>query len=64
VPTNLEPSRSQKPSLARRGAAVVVFAVAAVIVFHFVVHIVLWLVTVVVVLAAIGAIVWAGNQLL
>ena len=64
MPAQIEKSRSGKPSLVRRGVAVVVLAVAAWIVFHLVVHVVLWLVTVLVVIAAIVGIGWAIKTLL
>jgi hypothetical protein len=62
--TNLETSRSGKPSLARRGVAAVVIVIAGVLVFEFVAHIITAILLVVVVVAVIGAVLWAANQLL
>jgi hypothetical protein len=64
VPSNLEQSRSDKPSLARRGVAVVVVAVVAFIVLHVVVGLIMTVFWVVLAVAAIGAVLWAANQLL
>lgn len=64
MPAKLERQRSQKPSLARRGVAALVLAVAAFLVFEFVAHIITAIVLVLVVVAVIGAVLWAANQLL
>jgi Flp pilus assembly protein TadB len=64
VPAKIEPSRSGKPSLARRGVAALVLAVAAVLVFEFVAHILTAIILVIVIVAVIGAVLWAANQLL
>ncbi len=62
--SNIERSRPNKPSLTRRGIAALVIAVAALLVFHFIAGLVMTVFWIVVVVAAIGAIGWAANQLL
>jgi hypothetical protein len=56
----IERTRVDKPAVVRRGVAALVLVAAAILVIHFIAG----LLTIVVVIAAIGAILWAANQLL
>jgi fatty acid desaturase len=64
VPLDIERNRTGKPSLVRRGVALAVIVAAGLLALHFVVGILTLVLTVVVVLAALGAVLWAANQLL
>jgi len=59
----IEPGRSAKPSLAKRGAAAVVLLVAAYLVFHVVIGIVTAIAWIVAVVVAVVAVVWAVRTL-
>ena len=64
MPANIERSRSGKPSVLRRGVAALVLVAVGVLVVHFVIGLVMAVFWVVLAVAAIGAVLWAANQLL
>jgi hypothetical protein len=54
---------TSSPSFGRRVLAVVILAIAAWILFKFAIGMVVWLATVIVIIAAIVGVVWAIRQL-
>jgi hypothetical protein len=64
VSRDIEYNRSEKPTLARRAVAGLVVVAAAILVVHFVVHLVMAVFWIVVAVAAIAAVIWAANELL
>ena len=61
---DIEYNRSQKPTLARRAVAGLVLIAAAVLVVHFVVHLVMAVFWIVLVIAAVAAVIWAAKEIL
>lgn len=60
----IEPSRSGKPSLIKRGVAALVLVAVAALAVEIVVHVVATFFWIIVAVAVVAAVLWAANTLL